>query len=297
MPTTITYDQIKQAVESKGGLGSATAGVGGVPNQVEGVLTGQVTIDVPQLPKVEFPLEDLTYSSTIQGSKQDVNTLLALKDGGGGKINNYGGSQVIINSDRLIFNARVDYAMILGQSGVAIASPGPVNIDSEDAVTIYGEDGLFLGVPGKGEQKPNQTPPKTKAEPTIDNEYEPLVLGTKIANLIEDLLVVIKNATILTPVGKAYFREDTMYELACLQARLPEILSSYGYIDGISHEPVDPAPEPPTTVTEAPTTITGNIVGAATIQTGGGNATNTITNNLANQQDFFETVTLYQDPL
>lgn len=297
----ITYNQLKQTLEANGGLSAGGLDQGtptGTP--VQGTFTGTVTIDVPQLPKIDFPMEDLTYTSTIPGSKQDLNVLLGLKDGKGGKQNNYGGSQILINSDRLILNSRADYLMLFGEAGVAISSPGNVNIDADDAVTIYGDDGLFLGVPGKGSSTGNTKPPKTKAEPTIDNEYEPLVLGTKLANIIEDLLVIIKNATILTPVGKGYLREDTMYELACLQARIPEMLSTYGYVDGISHEPCDPAPEPLKTVTEPSTTLTGTVTGTFT---GTNNTTDpnapssTITNALATQPDFFETITLYNDPL
>jgi len=299
----LNYGQFKQALESNGGLNQAPteqANPAGTP--VQGTFTGDVNISIPQLPKIEFPLEDLTFSSTLPGAKQDLNVLLSLKDGKGTKQNNFGGSQVLINSDRIILNSRADYLMLCGEAGVAISSPGNVNIDADDAVTIYGDDGLFLGVPGKGASTGNTKSPSNKAEATIDNEYEPLVLGAKLANLLEDLLVVIKNATILTPVGKAYFREDTMYELACLQARIPEMLSTYGYVDGISHEAVDPAPTPPKTLTEPPTTITGTVAGTFTGTASSDGLTNngastTIANPLADQPDFFNTQTLYNDTL
>lgn len=268
---------------------------------VSGTFTGQVTIDVPQLPPIQFPMEDYTFQSKILGQVQDVNSLLGIKPGGGGKKNDYAGSQALINADRIILNSRTNYLMLFGKEGVAISSQGNVNIDAEDAVTIYGEDGLFLGVPGKGEAKGNkEKQPKTKADATIDYDYEPLVLGTKLANLLEDLLIILKNATLLTPVGKGYFREDVMYEFACLQARIPEMLSTFGYVDGISHEPVDPAPEPPKTVTEPPTTLTGTVTGTFTGTTTGTdpNAASTqITNPLANQPDFFEPESLYNDGL
>lgn len=299
----LNYGQFKQALESNGGLNQAPteqANPAGTP--VQGTFDGNVNISIPQLPKIEFPLEDLTFSSTLPGAKQDLNVLLSLKDGNGTKRNNFGGSQVLINSDRIILNSRADYLMLFGESGVAISSPGNVNIDADDAITIYGDDGLFLGVPGKGASTGNTKSPNTKADATIDNEYEPLVLGTKLANLLEDFLVIMKNATILTPVGKAYFREDTMYELACLQSRIPEMLSTYGYVDGISHESVDPPPTPPKTVTEAPTSLTGTVAGTFTGTASSDSLTNsgastTITNPLSNQPDFFNTQTLYNDTL
>lgn len=279
--------------------GTGASGAGG--DGVSGTFSGQVTIEVPQLPPIQFPMEDYTYESNITGQVQDINKLLNIKSGGGGKKNAYAGSQALINSDRIILNARTNYLMLFGKEGVAISSQGNVNIDAEDAVTIYGEDGVFLGVPGKGEAKGNKNKqPKTKADPTLDNDYEPLVLGTKLANLFEDLLIILKNATLLTPVGKGYFREDVMYELASLQSRIPEMLSTYGYIDGISHEAVDPAPEPPKTVTEPPTTLTGTVTGTFTGTTTGTdpNAASTqISNPLADQPDFFEPVNLYGDGL
>jgi hypothetical protein len=150
--------------------------------------------------------------------------------------------------------------MIFGQQGIVLSSKGNINLDADDAITAFGENGVFIGVPGKGKSiedgNGNKKIPKTKADPTVDQNYEPLVLGIKLANLIEDLLITLKNATLLTPVGKGYFREDVMYELACIQARIPEILSTYAYVDGISHEPVSKAPTAPTKVTEPPTTIT-----------------------------------------
>lgn len=288
----ISYDQIKQALESNAGLNLNPSDL-----SVTNAFAGNISLDVPQLPAINIPLDDLTYSTNIEGSVQDLNNLLSLKDANGSKVNNYAGSQVIINSDRLIFNARTDFLMLFGQTGVALASPGNINIDAEDSVTIFGEEGLFLGVPGKGEATKNEKAPQTKADPTTDNDYEPLVLGTKLANLIEDLIVVLKNATILTPVGKGYLREDVMYDLACLQARIPEILSTYGYIDGISHESVDPAPEPLQSATEPPTSITGTITGTvdgtvSTEEIGAG--TDQIASPLTNQPDYFDTVDLYR---
>ena len=298
----LTYDQLKQTLESNGGLGLNSQG--GVPpgTPIQGTFTGTVTIDVPQLPKIEFPMEDFSYKSSIAGTGVNLNKVLSLKGSDGGvKTNDYAGSQLLINSDRIIVNSRTNYLMLFGQQGVAISSQGSVNIDADDSVTIFGGDGLFLGVPAQGTGDiGNQKPPKTKADPTLDFDYEPVVLGTKLANLIEDLLVILKNATLLTPVGKGYFREDVMYELASLQARIPEILSTYAYVDGISHEGVDPAPEPPKTVTEPPTTLVGTVTGTFTGTTGAidpNTPSNVITNPLADQPDFFDTETLYGDEL
>lgn len=299
-----SYEDIKAKLESGSEMNISPTDESGVGQELggqTGTLTGTVTIEVPQLPTIEFPMEDLTFDSDIRGQKQDLWGLLGINKWGGksGHANGYAGSQILLNSDRIVLNSRTDYLMLFAQQGVAIASKGDVHIDADDAVTIYGEDGLFLGVPGKGkgidQGGGNQKEPKTKADATKDNDYEPLVLGTKLANLMEDLLVILKNATLLTPVGKGYFREDVMYEFACLQARIPEMLSSWGYVDGISHEPVDKAPEPPKTVTEPPTTLTGAVTGTfVTDPAMDPNApSDVITNSLADQPGFYESVQLY----
>jgi hypothetical protein len=247
-------------------------------------------------------MEDLTFASSVTGKKTELNTLLGIKPGQGGKVNNYGGSQLLLNSDRIILNSKLDFLMLFGQAGVAISSKENVNIDADEAVTIYGEDGLFLGVPGKGtginDGGGNKKPPVNKAQATIDSDYEPLVLGIKLANLLDDLLFVLRSATIVTPLGIGYLREDVQGELADLQARIPEMLSTYGFIDGISHEEVLPEPPRVTAVTVPPTSITGTILGVGEVGVTAptNTATNPVSNPLAAQADFFEAETIEGEP-
>jgi hypothetical protein len=213
---------------------------------------------IPGNPQLDFAMQDLEYSSTIGRETNDVSKLLALIKDSRGFTNNYGNSsQVLINTDRIILNTKRDYLMLFGEAGVAISSKNPVNIDSDSSFTVAASDGIFLGVPNNGEpyDLDNQKKPTTKGEPTTDQEYEPVPLGIKLANLLEDLFVILKNARIVTPMGLAYFREDTQYDMANLQARLPEMLSSLVFVDGISHEAADAAPAPPTTITNSTGTI------------------------------------------
>jgi hypothetical protein len=288
----ITYDSLKKQLNDANEL-SLPSSAETQGEQVTGTFTGDVTLEVPQLPKIEFPLDDLTFENTLTGKPEDLNKLLSLKDGNGGKTNGYIGSQVVINSDRILFNSRKDFMMLFGEAGVAISSKGNVNIDAGDGITIFGEDGLFLGVPGKGksldEGGGNQKAPRTKAEPTLDRDYDPLVLGTKLANILEDLIIAVKNAVIVAPMGNAYLREDSQYDLACLQARIPEMLSTYAFLDGISHNPTLPPPTPPKTVTVPPTTLRGQVVGSfqgTTLTEGNGNYA-PISNPLANDPNYY----------
>ena len=258
---SVLYDAGKKAVETEQYVPNPN-----IPQEITepGIVTGNVVIEVPQLGPINYSMNDLSFSTAITGEKKDLTELLGVK---GGKNEYVGGSQLVLNSERVIVNARDNYLMLFGQEGVAVSSQGNVNIDADDSVTIFGEDGLYLGVPGKGVKKEDGSPvegntkmPKNKAQATLDSSYEPLVLGTKLINIIDDLLKILQTATVVTGIGNGAFREDVQYELESLQARLPEMLSTYAYIDGISHNPVlKPEPDAPTELTQPTTTLTGTV--------------------------------------
>jgi hypothetical protein len=253
---TFTYDDILKRVESNGALNAMNS---------PGGETGSTEYTIQQLQPIDFPMKDLDYESTFTAKQQDIAKVLSITSDSIGFANTYVNSpQVLINSDRIIVNTKRDYLMLFGGAGVAISSKNSVNLDSDSSITMAATEGLYLGVPNKGVTPwPKIAQPKTKGDPTPDQAYEPVALGIKLANLLEDLLVVLKNARIATPAGLAYFREDAQYDLANLQARLPEMLSTAIFVDGVSHESTDPAPSPPTTITNPTGTITGT-------QTGGG---------------------------
>jgi hypothetical protein len=225
-------------------------------------------------------MTDIAFASksniTTQRSKDEGLKELGLANIGKDILNDSNLPTYLINSSRVIINSKEDYTMLFGQKGVAISSPKKVNIDANGSITLFGAANMFLGVPNKGDIKPADNPRKPqkkdskgnilKASPTKDYDYEPLVLGLKLANWLDDLLNIMKNAVLLTPVGRGYFREDTQFDLICMQARIKEMLSTYAFIDGYSHElcDTDTVPEPPTSITEPPTSITGTVTGTVT---------------------------------
>ncbi len=202
---------------------------------------------------------------------------LAVK--GGVVRNDYeiGGSSILINSDRVIINSRASHTIVAGAEGVALTSPSKVNIDADDSVTVFGSNGFFLGIPNKGEPYEDNSYPApetklkegvtivkgipTKAMPTANSAYEPIVLGLKLANWLDDLLQVMRNAQILTPTGLGAFREDTQWDLSALSSRIKEMLSTYAYVDGWSHEAPDTdlLGKAPTKVTKPKTSINVNL--------------------------------------
>ena len=184
---------------------------------------------------------------------------------------------ILINSSRVIINSKEGHTIVAGAKGVALTSREKVNIDADTSVTIFGNDGIYLGVPNKGIQPQAGGYPgealeqkfkaklfkdgkKLKSYPAPDSPYEPAVLGLKLTNWLDDLLTAIKNNVVLTPVGYAASREDSQWDFEALRTRLTEMLSTYIYVDGLSHEIPDweSLQEPPKEVTKPQTSITVN---------------------------------------
>jgi len=92
--------------------------------------------------------------------------------------NKYEGKQVIITSDRLLFNARNDAILIIGDQTVGVSTNGTFNIDS-GAETIINSPEIYLGLDAK----------------------EPVVLGDTLLGLLEELCDALGQETHPTPVG------------------------------------------------------------------------------------------------
>ncbi len=170
-----------------------------------------------------------------------------------------GKSSILLNSSRVVINSKDDYTIIAGQKGVSISSPNKVNLDADQTICLYGDQGLFFGIPNKGMAKgvqPSKDPKyagpsylkegkKLKSVPADNNDYEPLVLGLRLANWLNDLIMTLKTAVIVAPMGDASFREDAQWDLVALESRIKDMLSNYAYIDGWSHEEAGDVPSPP----------------------------------------------------
>ena len=191
---------------------------------------------------------DVVLQSSIKSTKikPSVDSLLGIDSAGKTIYTPDAQGSALLNSDRIIINAKQQFAMLFGQKGVAIASPTRVNIDAGESITLAaqgGNDGgLFLGLPNRGLRYESQTQQQigdSKGDPTPDKPYEPLVLGVKLANWIEDFLTVLKNAVGTDGLSNVKFQPTTQAEFGLLANRIPEILSNYAYIDGVSHGSID----------------------------------------------------------
>lgn len=224
----------------------------------------------------------------LTGSAENIKDVLQLNPTTDGHINTFAnGSTIIINSDRLIFNAKKDHTFICGSEGVTITTPKSIHIDCVEDLYLFSETGeIYLGLPNKGREykfdneRDNPTP-KKKSDPTKNVPYEPILLGLKTANLIEDLIAVLVNMTVRTPAGDGYLSTEIMYNLESLRSRIPEILSTSVFVEGVSHDQPDAAPPVPPEVETALAAATaasnaaGNVVSTSTSTVSGTTANNT----------------------
>ena len=234
-----TYDSIYENVKALGLLGVTSTTF---------TFTATWSIDLTKYQKAVMLLDfkgfqDQQFESKIDAVAADpsIDVILGIsKDGNNAHIPDSSDANIAINADRVIINAKDDFSMLFGQEGVAIASPDKVNIDSGRSITLFGHQNVFLGIPNKGNPiVKNTKPPATKGDPTRDSEYEPLVLGIKLANLVKDILYVLKSADLVSGVSPVKFQPHTQAEFGLLANRVPEILSEYAYVDGYSHSEVN----------------------------------------------------------
>lgn len=208
-------------------------------------------------------------------------------------INNFKGSQIVLNSDRLVLNTKKDFIVIAGGKGVSISSLKNVKIDCDEELVVAPKVGFFIG-PGKAKD-----PQNTSGHPG----YDPMVLGGQLKSILDDLIDVIKNMKILFSVNGSTLKSSTKNELEKIKARIPQILSTYSYLSNTQKEAADTISPP---LANALPDAQG-VAGITSEPTDGGLATNTITNptsvipppaaGAAAPQTFGETTNLYNDPI
>jgi len=248
MARTITYQQLYDNIKSLGLINAITA-----DQNVTVGISGTITVNIApyqdailKLDFKEYTDEAFSLKDKIQSTASDpsLDELFGINN----KNNNIyqpeaKGGSIIHNADRIIVNAKEDFAMVFGKKGVAIASPGRVNIDAGKTITLFSKESVFLGVPNRGKKIPEDKGQKqlgtTKGDPTPDFLYEPIVLGVKLANLLDDIIYTIQNADMASALSQAKWQPSAIGDLELLRNRIPEILSNYAYIDGISHEKID----------------------------------------------------------
>jgi len=94
--------------------------------------------------------------------------------------NEYKGNQVLINSDRLIFNAKTDSILLFSNEVIGFSTNGSFHFDTSDNETskfVISSPNIYLGL-------------ADKKLPT-----EPAVLGDKLEDLLYSILLLIQKLT------------------------------------------------------------------------------------------------------
>ena len=144
--------------------------------------------------------------------------------------NTYQGNQVIINSDRLVFNAKKDAILLYSNQHIGFSTNGNFHFDtdnSEDTKFIVNSPNIYLGM---GNLRTGELP------------TEPAVLGHELQGLLKHLLQVLDQMTISmcfeiaytttaagTPTGMNSANISTMSclmdEIDIIRGNLDDILS------------------------------------------------------------------------
>ena len=106
--------------------------------------------------------------------------------------NTYQGNQVIINSDRLIFNAKNDAILLYSDKAIGFSTKGNFHFDtdnSENTKFIVNVPNIYLGL---------------KSLTTGELPTEPAVLGHELKEILEQILLLLDNMTIDMAYNIAY---------------------------------------------------------------------------------------------
>ena len=91
----------------------------------------------------------------------------------------YQGKQVIINSDRLLFNAKNDSILLFSDKAIGFSTKGSFHFDtsqSDESKFVVNAPNIYLGLSDEG-----------------NLPLEPAVLGDKLEIVIEGILVMVEN--------------------------------------------------------------------------------------------------------
>ena len=140
----------------------------------------------------------------------------------------FDGKQIILNSDRLIFNTKKSQFMCFSKlsqyfcseekfivdslMGVNVNSPAPIVVSTEDK-TIINSPEIYLGV--TDEENPSQD--------------EPLVLGETLKGLLEELIDLMLKTQFINGAGPASMNPGNIAQYTAIKSKLMTMLSGQNY--------------------------------------------------------------------
>jgi len=102
--------------------------------------------------------------------------------------NEFSGKQVLVKSDRLVFNAATNDIILAAKGTIALAATDQIHINSKGNLHLNVEDGskIVIGKSGSRTRKSEQ----------------PAVLGTNLQTFLEDLMQLLVTFGVTTPSGE-----------------------------------------------------------------------------------------------
>ena len=135
--------------------------------------------------------------------------------------NTYQGNQVIINSDRLIFNAKEDAILAYSDKAIGFTTRGNFHFDTDnsgDAKFIVNSPNIYLGM---GNLRTGELP------------TEPAVLGHELKGLLEQILDLLEMITLDMCYNVAPLTTQPGTPTVMNPANISIVEALYSEIDGI----------------------------------------------------------------
>lgn len=108
--------------------------------------------------------------------------------------NEYSGKQILIKSDRLVFNSFTSDILLASKNSIALSANGEIHINSAGNLYLNVKQGSKITI-GKVDSKNRKT------------EQE-AVLGKNLKNLLEDILQLLVTFQVVTPSGEGQAGPD-----------------------------------------------------------------------------------------
>lgn len=146
----------------------------------------------------------------------------------------YTGAQIFFNSDRLIFNSKLNEISLFARKEINLSAADSITIDSAKSVMITAEKDITITTPrdivltGKtiSLNSPNDISMGSSKNYTISgkkifigsggDESQPMVLGGELAFWLQQLVRTLSTATVITTTGPAFFAPTVITKLVTL---------------------------------------------------------------------------------
>lgn len=146
----------------------------------------------------------------------------------GGASTEYRGNQIVMSSDRILFNSKAEEIVFFSKRGIHSVCDKKYTIDSGDSILVNAKNNIEIGT--------EQTTIITSNSCIVDSKKiflgkdsakEPLVFGNVLISLLEDLLDAMTAETHIGPMGPPSIDSQLKYKK--IKKRLNEIVSKQNY--------------------------------------------------------------------